>query len=57
MGLTHLESVIKLFGQLDAPRQVGKVQYPLQEVLLLVLCAAICSADSIFDVLQDQAAY
>lgn len=52
MDLTHFDSVIKLFGHLDDPRQPGKVQYPLQEVLLLVLCAAICSADSIIEIVQ-----
>lgn len=52
MKITHFESVIELFGRLDDPRQSGKVLYPLQEVLLLVLCAAICSADSIVEIVQ-----
>lgn len=52
MDFTHFDSVIKLFGQLDDPRQAGKVQYPLQEILLLVLCAAICGADSIVEIVQ-----
>ena len=52
MKITHFESVIELFGRLDDPRQPGKVLYPLQEVLLLVLCAAICSADSIVEIVQ-----
>lgn len=52
MKLTHFEAVIKLFGSLDDPRQAGKVQYPLPEILLLVLCAAICSADSIVEIVE-----
>lgn len=47
MELTHFEAVIKLSGSLDDPRQAGKAQYPLPEILLLGLCAALCSADSI----------
>ena len=35
---------------MDDPRQAGKVQYPLPEILLLVLCVAICSADSIVEI-------
>lgn len=52
MDLAHFESVIKLFAALDDPRQPGKVRYPLSEILLLVLCAAICSADSIVEIVQ-----
>lgn len=52
MELTHFEAVIKLFGRLDDPRQAGKVQYPLPEILLLVLCAAICSADPIVEIVE-----
>lgn len=46
MELTHFETVIKLFRSMDDPRQAGKVQYPLPEILLLVLCAAICRSCS-----------
>lgn len=52
MDLTHFQSVIRLFERLDDPRQHGKVQYPLSEILLLVLCAAICGADSIVEIVQ-----
>ena len=52
MEMTHFEAVIKLFASLDDPRQAGKVQYPLPEILLLVLCAAICSADSIVEIVE-----
>ena len=36
--LTHFEAV-------EDPRQAAKVAYPLDEVLLLVLCAVISGAD------------
>lgn len=52
MEPSHFERIITLFDRLDDPRQPGKVQYPLSEVLLLVLCAAICSADSIVEIVQ-----
>ena len=34
------------FADLDAPRQQAKVLYPLEEILLLCLCAVISGADS-----------
>lgn len=52
MDLTHFESAIRLFEHLDDPRQQGKIRYPFSEILLLVLCAAICSADSIVEIVQ-----
>lgn len=52
MDLTQFESIIKLFEDLNDPRQPGKVLYPLPEILLLVLCAAICGADSIVEIVQ-----
>lgn len=52
MDLTHFQAVIELFERLDDPRQQGKVQYPLAEILLLVLCAAICGADSITEIVE-----
>ena len=36
--LTHFQAV-------EDPRQVGKVLYPLEEILLLVLCDVISGSD------------
>jgi hypothetical protein len=33
------------FSKLEDPRQLNKSLYPLQEVLLLVLCAVLSGAD------------
>lgn len=39
-------SILRFFEQLDDPRQIAKVLYPLHEIILVALCAAICGADS-----------
>ena len=36
---------LKSFADLDDPRQQAKVLYPLEEILLLCLCAVISGAD------------
>lgn len=36
---------ISHFSSLDDPRQQGKIDYPLEEVLLLVLCGVLAGAD------------
>jgi predicted transposase YbfD/YdcC len=48
-GLTEYESVVFLdcFGDLPDPRMAGKVDYPLEEVLLLCLAATVSGATSI----------
>lgn len=39
-------SILRFFGDLTDPRQLGKVLYPLPEIILVGLCAAICGANS-----------
>lgn len=39
-------SILRFFGDLNDPRQMAKILYPLQEIILVALCAAICGADS-----------
>lgn len=39
-------SLIDHFSALDEPRQAWKVEYPLAEIMLLVLCATLAGADS-----------
>ena len=39
-------SILRFFGDLNDPRQMAKVLYPLQEIILIALCAAICGADT-----------
>ena len=46
------ESIVFLghFKDLPDPRQVGKVKYPLREILLLCLLAVIAGAETITDI-------
>jgi predicted transposase YbfD/YdcC len=46
IGITFLEH----FQALEDPRQVIKVWYPLDEILLLCLCAVICGAETFVDI-------
>ena len=39
-------SILKFFAELNDPRQTAKVLYPLPEIILVALCAAMCGADS-----------
>lgn len=39
-------AALDIFGELDDPRQQGKVKYPLNEIILVALCASICGADT-----------
>lgn len=47
---TAKRSLIDHFSALDDPRQAWKVEYPLPEIMLLVLCATLAGADSFVDV-------
>lgn len=38
-------SLLDHFSALDAPRQRGKVVYPLHEIMLLALSAALAGAE------------
>jgi predicted transposase YbfD/YdcC len=42
--------LLKHFSELDDAREPWRVLYPLQEVLLLVTCATICSCDDFDDI-------
>jgi predicted transposase YbfD/YdcC len=39
------ESLLAQFAALDDPRQAGKVMYPLEEILLVVLCGTLAGAE------------
>ena len=41
----HTIEFLDSFADLDDPRQQGKVLYPLEEILLLCLCAVLSGAD------------
>lgn len=43
-------SLLDHFSLLSDPRQAGKVLYPLQEILLLVLCATMAGAEDFVEV-------
>jgi len=47
---TAKRSLIDHFSALDDPRQAWKVEYPLPEIMLLVLCATLAGADSFVDI-------
>lgn len=44
-NIVHL-SILQFFNDLNDPRQMSKVIYPLNEIILVALCASICGADS-----------
>ena len=39
-------AALDIFSRLEDPRQAAKVLYPLNELILVALCAPICGADS-----------
>ena len=43
-------SLIEHFSGLEDPRQAWKVEYPLAEIMLLVLCATLAGADGFVDI-------
>lgn len=42
-------AALDIFSELEDPRQAAKVRYPLNEIILIALCAAICGADTFVD--------
>jgi predicted transposase YbfD/YdcC len=45
-----LKGLAQLFGQLDEPRDLDKVQYPLLDLLFMTLAAVLCGANGWEDV-------
>lgn len=45
-----MDSVLDYFSTLEDPRQSWKVVYPLQEILLVVLCGMISGADNFVEI-------
>lgn len=45
-------AALDFFENLQDPRQQGKVIYPLNEIILVALCAIICGADSYVEIAQ-----
>ncbi len=45
-GTKHHIGFLDYFDKLEDPRQEAKLLYPLDEVLLVTLCAVLCGADS-----------
>src|SRR5713226_9475939 len=43
------KSLIDHFSALEDPRQAWKVEYPLPEIMLLVLCATLAGAETFVD--------
>ena len=43
-------SLLDNFFALKDPRQVGKVVYPLPEIMLLVLCATLAGAEDFVEI-------
>ena len=46
------KSLIDYFSALEDPRQAWKVEYPLPEMLLLVLCATLAGAETFVETTQ-----
>lgn len=46
----HRVAALEVFEKLPDPRQQGKILYPLKEIILVALCAAICGADSYVEI-------
>ena len=44
------KSLIDYFSALDDPRQAWKVEYPLPEIMLVVLCATLAGAESFVEI-------
>lgn len=45
-------SALDIFSELEDPRQQGKVKYPLNEIILVALCASICGADTFIEFVE-----
>lgn len=45
-------AALDIFGELKDPRQQGKVKYPLDEIILVALCASICGADTFIEFVE-----
>ena len=45
-----MDYVLDYFSTLEDPRQSWKVVYPLQEILLVVLCGMIAGADNFVEI-------
>lgn len=45
-------AALDIFGELKDPRQQGKVKYPLNEIILVALCASICGADTFIEFVE-----
>jgi DDE_Tnp_1-associated/Transposase DDE domain len=50
MAASADRSFLAHFAAINDPRQVGKVLYPLPEILLLLLCATIAGADDFVEI-------
>ena len=46
------KSLIDYFSALEDPRQAWKVEYPLPEIMLLVLCATLAGAETFVETAQ-----
>ena len=45
-------AALDIFEELKDPRQPGKVKYPLNEIILVALCASICGADTFIEIAE-----
>lgn len=52
MAQKHIVSALNIFSELEDPRQQGKVKYPLNEIILIALCASICGADTFIEFVE-----
>lgn len=45
MSISQSMAALEFFKDLDDPEQKARDLYPLQEIILVTVCAAICGAD------------
>ena len=52
MTQKHTVSALEFFSELEDPRQQGEIKYPLNEIILVALCASICGADTFIEFVE-----
>lgn len=52
MSIKHTMAALDVFSDLEDQRQQGKVKYPLNEIILVALCASICGADTFIEFVE-----
>lgn len=46
MSPSPIESIHKHFAEVNDPRQQGKVDHPLIDIIFITICGVLCGADN-----------